>query len=167
MRHVTLLSFAIAMLPALQGADMTRQLTLRNQDAVRIHQEAMQRVQPRLAETGTVLAGSEPYDLGFFRTYAETFHSLDGFFAKTSEEVIEEAGLASELGTVWQVAAIQQGSAELLLNWAFATVLGLSAQAATYRAEISELHISSSEQGYTSNHLQFSSNTELADLFAA
>ena len=166
----TLAVLIVTALPALYAEELPRHVAIPDQAVGDLHMRAMLNLQPRMAERRTaspdaVLTGAESYTLDFFRTYATNLHAIDGFYPRTSAEALEAVTSAADFGLVWRVQVAQTEQAGLMMNWAFATLMGQSDLAATYLSELSTFRLALLNQEISTSKFIFASESELADLF--
>ena len=93
-------------------------------------------------ESDSILSGTERYDLEYFREISRERYPMA--WAVNAQEVLDWIDfIAGEtlpgFGMASQVTNALVGKAVLTMNWADATILGLSDEAATYDEEIAKL----------------------------
>lgn len=171
----TALTLAIAIIsaayPSLYAEELPRHALIRDQAVGALQVREMLTLQPRMddgqpIQSNIALTGAEPYTLDALRRYATSLHD-SRVYTRTSTEALEAVSDAADFGLVWQLRRAQIEESDLMLNWAFATIMGRRDLSAAYMLEMGDFSKALHEQEITIFHLQFASERELADLFDA
>ncbi|MCY4596475.1 MAG: hypothetical protein OXC19_16950 [Bryobacterales bacterium] len=122
----------------------------------RINLNAIQMLRARSADSprgsDSILSGTERYDLEYFRGISRERYPMT--WAVSAQEALDWIDfIAGEnlpgFGMSSQVMNAMIGEAVLAMNWADATILGLSDEAATYDEEIAKLQVAIEERDLT------------------
>ena len=157
--------------PALYAEELPRHVVISDQAVGDLQARAILNLQPRMTDAQPVqpdvaLTGAEPYTLDSLRSYATALHDT-GLYTGTATDALEAVDDAANFGLVWKLRRAQVEESDLMMNWAFATLMGRSDLAATYMSELATFQSTLIEQETSVADLQFASERELADLFDA